>query len=164
MEIYEEAKPVEIHERADKKSRRSWSQLKSIVECSRRMPYAISVDVPSQITFRKIFNEYGQMENRIYFLAGSARSDPTIKYINVIPCQQIEMVNAQPLFTEINLSGEKSELTKEEQLLRERKRCSFNGITSYHMNDGRFVFSLNSELYFMDDDIKVNFLRNKIKF
>ena len=107
MEIYEETKPVESHERGTRESRRSWNQLKTIVEYSRRMPYAMSVNVPSQITFREIFNEYGQKEKRIYFLAGSARSDPTIKYINVIDGQQMDMVSAQPLFSEISVSGEK---------------------------------------------------------
>jgi hypothetical protein len=45
------------------------------------------------------------------------------------------------------------QLTKEEQLLRERKRCSFNGITSFCLdqNRRRLVFSENSDLFYFDD-------------
>ena len=44
-------------------------------------------------------------------------------------------------------------LTKEEQLLRERQRCAFSGITQYSLDapTGRLVFSERSELFCFDD-------------
>ena len=46
-------------------------------------------------------------------------------------------------------------MTKEEQLLRERKRCSFNGITSFYLDSptGRLVFSERSDIFYFDDEI-----------
>ena len=146
-----------------KKQRKTWGQLKSVVEFSRKLIQPLNGDVPSNINFREYFNEStGQLENRVYFLASNQKREITIKYINLkqnsFENQTDETrISGVPIFN-TNLSAvpslEKQQLTKEEQLLRERKRCSFNGITSYYLDQksARLVFSERSELYYFDDN------------
>jgi len=138
------------------KQKKTWTQLKTLVEFSRKLLYNINGDIPSNISFREVINEQtGQLENRIYFLAGGPKREVTIKYINIGAIDNQEKVASTPLFQNnlVNVK-EKQQLTKEEQLLRERKRCSFNGISSYFLdnNSNRLVFSERSELFYYDDD------------
>jgi hypothetical protein len=118
--------------------------------------YNINGDIPSNINFREVINEQtGQLENRIYFLAGGPKREVTIKYINIGANDNQEKVASTPLFQNNSTNvKEKQQLTKEEQLLRERKRCSFNGISSYFLdnNSNRLVFSERSELFYYDDE------------
>ena len=115
----------------------------------------LNVDVPTNICFRNHFNKQtGKEENIIYFLAGTQKRDITIKYIHLNSNSQFEKLTGYPMFnTNINFSNEKIQLTKEEQLLRERKRCPFNGISSFYMENGRLVFSERSEIYYFDDNL-----------
>jgi hypothetical protein len=138
-----------------KKTGKSWVQLKSVVEFSRKLMSNLNVDVPSNIYFRNYFNKQtGRDENRIYFLAGTQKRDITIKYIHLNSNTQFEKITGYPIFnSNINFSNEKTQLTKEEQLLRERKRCPFNGISSFYMENCRLVFSERSEIYYFDDNI-----------
>ncbi len=138
------------------KQKKTWTQLKTLVEFSRKLLYNINGDIPSNINFREVINEQtGQLENRIYFLAGGPKREVTIKYINIGANDNQEKVASTPLFQNNSTNvKEKQQLTKEEQLLRERKRCSFNGISSYFLdnNSNRLVFSERSELFYYDDE------------
>jgi hypothetical protein len=136
---------------------KTWSQLKQLIECSRKFIFAINNDTPTNISFRECVNcETGQKEFRVYFLAGTQKRDITIKYITIRPNEVLDQIAGQTIFMSnaSNMNEFDKKLTKEEQLLRERKRCSFNGITSYSMNNsGRFVFSERSELFYFDDEV-----------
>jgi hypothetical protein len=139
------------------KKPKSWSKIKGIVEFSRKLAYSLSNDVPSNISFRRLnSNEY-----RIYFLAGTQKREITIKHVDVRLDAQYDKLTANTIFANTGSSNgsscpsEKQQLTKEEQLLRERKRCSLSGITSYFADcqSGRLVFSERSELFYFDDEI-----------
>lgn len=139
------------------KTPRTWNQLKSIVEYSRKFIYSINNDVPSSIKFREYVNpETGQNEYRIYFLASNQKREITIKYVTVDMNKPVEnRLVGKTMFEADYLQGPTDKkLTKEEQLLRERKRCSFSGITQYSLNNnGRFLFSERSDLFYLDDQI-----------
>lgn len=145
--------------------KRSRQDLRAIVEFSRKLIYSLNGDSPSNIAF-------SERDDRVYFLGGTAKGEITIKYVDTKDARTIttdDVLKARALFEDSRslgpdtLDDESSssastttttrQLTKEEQLLRERKRCSFNGITSFclepHVN--RLVFSENSELFFFDD-------------
>ena len=63
---------------------KTWSQLKTVVEYSRKFIYAINNNVPSNVNFREYLNpETGLKEYRIYFLASTQKHDVTIKYVTV---------------------------------------------------------------------------------
>lgn len=140
---------------------KTWPQIKSVVEFSRKLIQSLNCDIPSNINFREYLNKQtGQLENRVYFLASNQKREITIKYLNLkqtsdeTQSEERKLVGV-PIFNNLTqmVSVEKQQLTKEEQLLRERKRCSFNGITSYSLdqNSNRLVFSERSELFYFDD-------------
>lgn len=139
---------------------KTWPELKSIVEFSRKLVYSLSSDVPSSISFRQLANSD---EYRVYFLASTAKREITIKYIDVKLGNSTDRLAANTIFSNnaFNMSTEKQQLTKEEQLLRERKRCSLSGITSYFVDSksGRLVFNERSDLFYFDDEnqITVNY-------
>jgi hypothetical protein len=135
--------------------RKSWLELKTLTEYYRSISSSLNNDVPINITFYPLIDEFGQKGYRVYYLAGTSRRETTLKYINVKSNQKIDVLNENLLFNSLTSSNnEKAKLTKEEQLLRERQRCSFNGITSYVLDEhtGRLVFSEQSKLFFYDSD------------
>ena len=141
---------------SDQRTPKSWSKLKSVVEFSRKLVYSLNSDVPSNVNFRQLSNN----EYRLYFLAGTQKRDITIKYNDVKIGNQYEKLTASTIFSNSANNGftfhaEKQQLTKEEQLLRERKRCSLSGITSYFVDchSGRLVFSERSDLFYFNDEI-----------
>ncbi|CAF0842964.1 unnamed protein product [Brachionus calyciflorus] len=148
----------------ESKSPKSWSQLKSIVEFGRKFLGYFSGDTVSNVIFREYFNhETGRNENRVYFLGNSHNRDVTIKYIVLNDNSTQEKLTGLPLFLTNSYNfGNEKQLTKEEQLLRERQRCSFNGITSFSLDEksGRIVFSEHSEIFYFDDELP--FSTNKI--
>lgn len=137
----------------EKREKKSWLQLKTIVEFSRKLIYSLNGDSPSNVTFHEYVNEQNEAHTRVYFLGGNRKNDITIKYVD-LDGQCTDKLSGRMLFDDFtNQTVVKHQLTKEEQLLRERKRCSFNGITSFCMDHGRCVFSENSALYYCDDRI-----------
>lgn len=140
-------------------NRKSWLELRKLTEFYRKISSTLNSDVPSNISFYPIIDEYGQKEYRLYYLSGTSRRETTIKYINIKSNQKVDILNENLLFNWMSFStNEKVKLTKEEQLLRERQRCSFNGITSYVLdeNTGRLVFSERSELFYHDSNQKTD--------
>lgn len=151
--------------------RRTWPQLKSVVEFSRKLMFNLNGDSPANIFFRKYFNhERNQFEHRVYFLAGTQKREITIKFVDIRPMMSESKLVGASIFqnsllqTDLSLTSQpstttttKQQLTKEEQLLRERKRCSFNGITSFNLdvNSGRLVFTERSDLFYFDDEIPI---------
>lgn len=133
---------------------RSRKDVKNVVEFSRKLMYSLNGDSPSNISFAESASE------RVYFLGGTRKGDITIKYVDLKDIQAGEKLVGQKLFDDaMSLasqldSGTTRQLTREEQLLRERKRCSFNGITSFCLDSShrRLVFSENSELFYFDDN------------
>lgn len=144
---------------------KTWSQLKSVVEYSRKFIYAINNNVPSNVNFREYLDpETGLKEYRIYFLASTQKHDVTIKYVTVkLDSLQDKKLIGNDIFLTSNAPKIKTKkLTKEEQLLRERKRCAFSGITQYSIDtNGRFVFTEQSDLFSYDDEIPMNVIFKK---
>jgi hypothetical protein len=145
--------------------RKTWQQLKQIVEFNRKILYSLNADVPANITFREYLNhETNHFENRVYFLANGQNRDNTLKFIDLKSNTTLNnntnnVLTGQQLITNTYIfpdqKANSTQLTKEEQLLRERQRCSFNGITSYFLDQesGRILFSEKSELFYFDEKI-----------
>lgn len=135
-----------------------WNQLKVIVQYSRKLISSINNDVPTSIKFREYQNPHSQeTEYRVYFLANNQKREVTIKYVTVkLNSNYDNKLVGTTIFQSDNIqSPNDKKLTKEEQLLRERRRCAFSGITQYALDSdsGRFVFSERSELFCFDDKI-----------
>jgi hypothetical protein len=151
------------------KKPKNWLELKNIVEKSRKITQTLNCNVPVNIKFRDFTNAYGLNECRIYYLGNTARGEATIKYVDVLHNQKVDVLEENSLFnnnTQFDYPDKNTQqLTKEEQLLRERKRCSFNGITSYAMDEassGRLIFSERSSLFYFDDPITVCLILNNL--
>lgn len=140
-----------MDEQVNKK--RSWSQLRSVVDYARRLSFGLNTDIPSNITFR----QNGPNEQRIYYLADDlSKRQRTIKYITINPYQlETNGITSSLLIntSSITTTSNDNKLTKEEQLLRERQRQTSTGITSYQLDDtiGRFIYRERSDLYYYDD-------------
>jgi hypothetical protein len=172
-------------EKNKKNNDKTWKQFKTIVDFSRKMQYVLVNDIPSNISFRKMLND--KNKERIYFLASSHKNEATIKQVTIDSTQPIITNSTTPVISGINIfinsdnnqkeglsqppppaspasppksttNGKKQKLTKEEQLLRERKRCSLNGITAYYLDakTDRILFSESSELFGFDDNTLTN--------
>ena len=149
-----------------------WSELRTLVETGRKLVSNLSGDVASNIMFRRC---EARAQHRIYFLGNdtSRTRDITIKRIvlpikrstqpsaaaaaSSTPCRKLNgkaILVGRRRTTRPSPAANFTQLTKEEQLLLERKRVSFSGITSYCMNEplGRLAFTERSELFYFDDD------------
>ena len=64
-------------------NRKSWLELRKLTEYYRKISSTLNSDVPSNISFYPIIDEYGQKDYRLYYLSGTSRRETTIKYINI---------------------------------------------------------------------------------
>jgi dipeptidyl-peptidase 9 len=123
------------------KSKRSWKDLQYAVRASRSVQQKLINRIPNSFTFSG---------NRLYFLAVPPNSrENTIHYVD-IPSQEAscsgECLDWVPL---LDINRPFVGYSKEEQLLRERKRLGSFGITSYDYNNmsRRFLFSSSNSLH-----------------
>jgi hypothetical protein len=142
---FDERRPARHHSRP---------VLKQVTELNRKLAFNLNTDTPVNITFRES-NETGRQ--RIYFLANNWQTrESTLKFVDIEANTACELLNGQQLMSDYSamFGDEKTAtLTKEEQLLRERQRCSNTGITAYCLdhNSERVLFSDRSELFYFDD-------------
>ncbi|EDO46612.1 predicted protein [Nematostella vectensis] len=127
------------------KERRSWKDLQFAVKVTRGLQQNLVNRIPHSFTFSR---------DRLYFLAVPTNSrENTIQYVDLPrplerTCVEYPQLEWQPLldtFKPLPFAG----FSKEEQLLRERKRLGAFGITSYDFNDSsrRFLFPVSNSLY-----------------
>jgi hypothetical protein len=130
--------------------------LKQVAELNRKLVFNLNTDTPANITFRdSAFTE--DETQRIYFLASNYQTrENTLKYVDIRSDSVYDQLNGEQLmsdYTALFGDDKSSTLTKEEQLLRERQRCSHSGITAYFLDhaSNRLLFSDRSELFYFDD-------------
>ncbi|XP_058802622.1 dipeptidyl peptidase 9 [Phymastichus coffea] len=129
---------------------KSWNELRGVVsDLRRRMSGMSAGSVPGSITFRSLPD--GRI--RIYFLSTPSNGwETTLLYVDVAHSDHANgyRLQWQPVI-EANFQSISSvnQLSKEEQLLSERKRLVTWGITSYeiHPDSGKLVFPAASSLY-----------------
>lgn len=127
--------------------KRSWQELQKAVKCSKNLGAMLSVRVPNSFDF-------GQVKGnlcRIYFLGarlnGSRLNSIAFVDIDVLGANSQQTLEWKYLLEEVQLGGS-PKLSKEEELLRERKRLSSRGITSFEYDkEGLFVFPTGNSLY-----------------
>ena len=137
-----------------KPPRHTRPELKQIVEINRKLVSNLTADTPTSFAFRDNDTD-GQ---RVYYLASNyVTRENTLKFIDIKRDTVYEKVlNGEHLLDDYSAlfgDAEKTTFTKEEQLLRERQRCSNTGVTSYFLDQPskRLLFSDRSELFYYDD-------------
>ncbi|XP_044012842.1 dipeptidyl peptidase 9 isoform X3 [Aphidius gifuensis] len=127
--------------------KKSWSELRGVVcEFRRRLSGVSDGSVPDAITFRSMPDG----RTRIYFLGTPSNGwETTLLYVDIgiSDTSNSCKLNWQPVI-EANFQSA-NRLSREEQLLWERKRLTTWGITSYeiHLESGKLVFPAASSLY-----------------
>ncbi|XP_070537358.1 dipeptidyl peptidase 9-like isoform X2 [Ptychodera flava] len=141
--------------------KKTWQELRTAVKETRRMQTSLANKVPLEFTFRTILTENGPVE-RLYFLGvyGSGREN-TLLYTDISLDNSVgsdSQLQWQPMLESFQATPHLGLFSKEEQLLRERKRMGAFGITSYDIDlqSGRFVFPACSSLFTCTDSSLAN--------
>ncbi|XP_043268053.1 dipeptidyl peptidase 9 [Venturia canescens] len=134
----------------NKPAKKSWSELRGVVRDFRRRLSGVSdASVPDDVTFRSLPDG----RTRIYFLGTPNNAwETTLLYVDVGLSDHPNGYRLHWLpVIEANFQGVSgiNRLSREEQLLWERKRLTTWGITSYeiHPESGKIVFPAASSLY-----------------
>lgn len=137
---------------------KTWDLLRQNVQEKRKLLVALVSNVPTSFSFRVIETPTGQ-KTRIYFLGTPQKCrENTLMYAD-LPNDIREVtpvLNCKSLLDSFQPSLPSAQLSREEQLMRERKRLGIFGITSYDIveNEGKFVFpACNSLFVCMDRDV-----------
>lgn len=137
-------------------NKKSWKDLQVAVKQTKSVQQSLVNRVPHSFTF---------CENKLYFLAVPFGSrENTIHYVDLLGHHSSANVNGEkennfspllwkPLLDSFKISRSFSGYSREEQLLRERKRLGAFGITAYDFDETcrRFMFSASSSLYTCTD-------------
>ena len=134
-----------------------WFELRQAIRKTRKLALSLANRVPHSFTFRHV-NTANGVHTRIYFLGvlpHSGNRENTLLYVDVPVDQHVESLEWQQLLVSLPVTHTQGQFSKEEQLLRERKRLGSFGITSYdfHEASGRFVFPASSSLYHCADPL-----------
>lgn len=136
----------------------SWYDLHCNVKATRRLQTTLSNRVPTEFTFQTVQTVEG-IRTRLYFLGvPPGNRENTLLYTDLpddaslASDSQSEPLPWNPLlvpFRGLNHMG----FSKEEQLLRERKRLGMYGITTYEFDpeSGKFLFPANGSLFTCHD-------------
>lgn len=134
--------------------KKTWKDLQVAVKQTKSVQQSLVNRVPHSFTF---------CENKLYFLAVPFGSrENTIHYVD-LPGPHSSSIDDEldmnsplswkPLLDSFKISRSFSGYSREEQLLRERKRLGAFGITAYDFDETsrRFMFSASSSLYTCTD-------------
>ncbi len=139
---------------------KTWDEIRLAVKKSHRQASSMLNRTPQTFTFRCVQNSAGVKQHRVYFLGslGSQR-DNSLMFVDVnfpeaMEDQEPPRLAVKPLLDSFRTSAlGYGQLSKEEQLLRERKRMRSYGIASYdyHEGKGMFAFSAGNSFFVCTD-------------
>ena len=135
-----------------------WLELRQAVWRTRKLATSLVNRVPHSFTFRHIETETGR-RTRLYFLGvPSGNRENTLQFIDIPRSDTFDSTIWEPLLETFSATPAHGQFSKEEQLMRERKRLGSFGITSYDYNEnaGKFVFSACSSLFYCTDSLREN--------
>ena len=132
--------------------KRSWSELLTAVKATRNLSCSHSSRAPNNFTFS---------DTKLYFLAvPEGRGEYTLFYVDLKAteaCELSSIIQTAPWHQLLDLTGLRpfQGFSREEELLRERKRLGSFGITSYEYdrNSRSILFPACSSLYMCKDQV-----------
>ena len=135
--------------------KRTWEELRKSVRDTMKILTSLGGSVPTSFTFRTASNRAGGFLSRLYFLGIPEKGrENTLLYADITDDEHSKFVLPwMCLLDTLQPSWSSGQLSKEEQLMRERKRLGSYGITSYDYveSKGRFVFPANNSLFMCED-------------
>ncbi|XP_037766186.1 dipeptidyl peptidase 8 isoform X3 [Chelonia mydas] len=149
--------------------RYSWSQLKKLLTDTRKYHGYMVAKAPHDFTFVKKNDPEGAHSDRIYYLAMSGENRENTLFYSEIPKTinkaEVLMLSWKPLLDLFQASLDYGMYSREEELLRERKRIGTVGIASYdyHRESGTFLFQAGSGIYHVKDGGPHGFTQQPLK-
>lgn len=144
--------------------KKSWLELRNLVSSTRRQQTSLANRVPVEFTFvQKVIDK--KKATRLYFLGvPPGNRENTLLYTDLDNLQYTEQdeeqeegqasANWKPLLVSFRGIFFSSGFSKEEQLLRERKRLGSLGITAYeyHRQSSKFLFQACGSVFTCTDE------------
>ncbi|XP_069481214.1 dipeptidyl peptidase 8 [Ambystoma mexicanum] len=137
--------------------RYSWSQLRKLLADTRRYHSYMVSKAPHDFIFVQRKDSEGPHSDRLYYLAMSGENrENTLLYSDIpknIDWEAALMLAWKPLLDSFPAMPDYRTYSREEELLRERKRIGTVGIAAfdYHRESGTFLFQAGSGIYFVKD-------------
>ncbi|XP_061884105.1 dipeptidyl peptidase 9-like [Entelurus aequoreus] len=136
----------------------TWTDLRKIIQGSRRSLALLFSKAPHYFHFVQK-DESSPHSHRLYFLGVPfPRRENSLLYSDIprkVRKEALLILAWKQLLDNFQTSHRKKTLSREEEMLRERKRLGVSGITSYdyHPSKGLFLFQANNSLYWCSDNI-----------
>ncbi|KAI8775271.1 dipeptidyl peptidase 8 [Biomphalaria glabrata] len=143
--------------------KKTWQELRNAAREIRKNITRITPSPPGNFQFREISSDMEDPYTRLYFLGVPEKGrDSTLLKVDIDDSTDSESGNEQsqsalfwisPVF-ERQPNTNAVPMSREEQLMRERKRLGSYGLTSYEFlaEDGLFIFPANNSLYVCYDN------------
>ncbi|KAL3047246.1 dipeptidyl peptidase 9-like [Trematomus bernacchii] len=134
----------------------TWDGLRKIIHNSHKNTRVVINKAPHDFQFVQK-DETSPQSHRIYYLGMPyASRDNALLYSDIprkVRKDALLVLSWKPMLNHFQASSRDGSFSREEELLRERKRLGVSGITSYeyHRPSGLLLFQANSSLYYCSD-------------
>ncbi|XP_048668330.1 dipeptidyl peptidase 9 isoform X3 [Marmota marmota marmota] len=147
----------------------SWDGLRSIIHGSRKYSGLIVNKAPHDFQFVQKADESGPHSHRLYYLGMPYGSRENSLLYSEIPKkvrkEALLLLSWKQMLDHFQATPHHGVYSREEELLRERKRLGVFGITSYdfHSESGLFLFQASNSLFHCRDGGKNGFMVSPMK-
>uniref|UniRef100_A0A8C8HBB0 dipeptidyl-peptidase IV n=1 Tax=Oncorhynchus tshawytscha TaxID=74940 RepID=A0A8C8HBB0_ONCTS len=141
----------------------SWGGLRDIIHSSRKYSGMIANKAPHDFQFVQKNDESGPHSHRLYYL-GEPREN-SLLYSEIpkkIRKEALLVLSWKQMLDHFQATPHQGAYSREEELLRERKRLGAFGITSYdyHAQTGLFLFQASNSLFYCQDGGNNGFIQS----
>ncbi|XP_070774551.1 dipeptidyl peptidase 9 isoform X9 [Enoplosus armatus] len=147
----------------------SWEGLRDIIHCSRKYSGMIANKAPHDFQFVQKKDENGPHSHRLYYLGMPYGSRENSLLYSEIPKkirkEALLVLSWKQMLDHFQATPHQGAYSREEELLRERKRLGAFGITSYdyHAQTGLFLFQASNSLFYCQDGGNNGFISAPVK-
>uniref|UniRef100_A0A672J2X4 dipeptidyl-peptidase IV n=1 Tax=Salarias fasciatus TaxID=181472 RepID=A0A672J2X4_SALFA len=144
----------------------SWEGLRDIIHCSRKYSGMIANKAPHDFQFVQKKDENGPHSHRLYYLGMPYGSRENSLLYSEIPKkirkEALLVLSWKQMLDHFQATPHQGAYSREEELLRERKRLGAFGITSYdyHSQTGLFLFQASNSLFYCQDGGNNGFIQS----
>uniref|UniRef100_A0A8D3E576 dipeptidyl-peptidase IV n=1 Tax=Scophthalmus maximus TaxID=52904 RepID=A0A8D3E576_SCOMX len=140
----------------------SWEGLRDIIHCSRKYSGMIANKAPHDFQFVQKKDENGPHSHRLYYLGNRENSLLYSEIPKKIRKEALLVLSWKQMLDHFQATPHQGAYSREEELLRERKRLGAFGITSYdyHAQTGLFLFQASNSLFYCQDGGNNGFIQS----
>uniref|UniRef100_A0A667YID0 dipeptidyl-peptidase IV n=1 Tax=Myripristis murdjan TaxID=586833 RepID=A0A667YID0_9TELE len=140
----------------------SWDGLRDIIHCSRKYSGMIANKAPHDFQFVQKKDENGPHSHRLYYLGNRENSLLYSEIPKKIRKEALLVLSWKQMLDHFQATPHQGAYSREEELLRERKRLGAFGITSYdyHAQTGLFLFQASNSLFYCQDGGNNGFIQS----